>query len=809
MTAANTESQVDIVEFRELLKTPGPILLDGGMGSMLQAKGLALGEYPELAALEHPDWLKEIHRAYVEAGSQIIYANTFGANREKLRRTGKTVAEVVSASVALAREAAEGKALVALDLGPIGQLLEPTGILKFEDAVDIFKEIVTAGAAAGADLAVIETMTDLQEVRAALLAVKENSSLPVMATMSYEERGRTFLGCDPASAALTLEGMGADAVGVNCSLGPREMPPLVEELTRWTTLPIAVKPNAGLPDPGGAGYDITAEEFAASMARLADLGVKLYGGCCGTTPEYIARMKAELEGCTIRDIPRQVPAAVCSGTCTVPIDRVRVIGERINPTGKKAMKEALRKGDVDYMLNQALAQTGAGADILDVNVGLPEIDEADMMVRVVKALQGVTDAPLQLDSTDPKALEGALRVYCGKAIVNSVNGDEESMEAILPLVKKYGAAVVGLTLDRKGIPKSTEERMAIARRILDKALSYGIRREDVYIDCLTLTVSAEQAGAAQTLEALRRVHGELGLKTVLGVSNISFGLPARPLVNQNFLTMAMTCGLDLPIINPNLESMMAAVRSYHLLMNIDRDAREFIAAYGDAQVSTTITAGTSSAPAAAGTGERDLGKLVEAGLKSEAGQAARRLLAEREPMDVVDNILIPALDRVGADFESGRVFLPQLIQSAGAAQAAFEVIREMLSGQPGRETDKGTIVLATVKGDIHDIGKNTVKVLLENYGYTVIDLGKDVDPAAVVEAARKHGAALVGLSALMTTTLKSMEETIALLHREKVPCKTVVGGAVLTPEYAAQIGADFYAKDAKESVDVARRVFGK
>ena len=809
MTAANTESQVDIVEFRELLKTPGPILLDGGMGSMLQAKGLALGEYPELAALEHPDWLKEIHRAYVEAGSQIIYANTFGANREKLRRTGKTVAEVVSASVALARKAAEGKALVALDLGPIGQLLEPTGILKFEDAVDIFKEIVTAGAAAGADLAVIETMTDLQEVRAALLAVKENSSLPVMATMSYEERGRTFLGCDPASAALTLEGMGADAVGVNCSLGPREMPPLVEELTRWTTLPIAVKPNAGLPDPGGAGYDITAEEFAASMARLADLGVKLYGGCCGTTPEYIARMKAELEGCTIRDIPRQVPAAVCSGTCTVPIDRVRVIGERINPTGKKAMKEALRKGDVDYMLNQALAQTGAGADILDVNVGLPEIDEADMMVRVVKALQGVTDAPLQLDSTDPKALEGALRVYCGKAIVNSVNGDEESMEAILPLVKKYGAAVVGLTLDRKGIPKSTEERMAIARRILDKALSYGIRREDVYIDCLTLTVSAEQAGAAQTLEALRRVHGELGLKTVLGVSNISFGLPARPLVNQNFLTMAMTCGLDLPIINPNLESMMAAVRSYHLLMNIDRDAREFIAAYGDAQVSTTITAGTSSAPAAAGTGERDLGKLVEAGLKSEAGQAARRLLAEREPMDVVDNILIPALDRVGADFESGRVFLPQLIQSAGAAQAAFEVIREMLSGQPGRETDKGTIVLATVKGDIHDIGKNIVKVLLENYGYTVIDLGKDVDPAAVVEAARKHGAALVGLSALMTTTLKSMEETIALLHREKVPCKTVVGGAVLTPEYAAQIGADFYAKDAKESVDVARRVFGK
>ncbi|MGM9618303.1 MAG: homocysteine S-methyltransferase family protein [Oscillospiraceae bacterium] len=798
------------MEFRELLSAPGPILLDGGMGSMLQAKGLGLEESPELAALEHPDWLKDIHRAYVEAGSQILYANTFGANREKLRRTGRTVSEVVSASVAAAREAAAGRALVALDLGPIGQLLEPTGLLKFEDAVDIFKEMVLAGAAAGADLAVIETMTDLQEARAALLAVKEASSLPVIVTMSYEERGRTFLGCDPASVALTLEGLGADVIGINCSLGPREMPPLVEELTRWSTLPIAVKPNAGLPDPGGAGYDITAEEFTDSMAALTELGVKLYGGCCGTTPEYIRRTKESLAGRAIRDIPRHVPAAVCSGTRTVPIDRVRVIGERINPTGKQAMKEALRRGDVDYMLNQALTQTAAGADILDVNVGLPEIDEAEMMVRVVKALQGVTDAPLQLDTSDPKALESGLRVYCGKAIINSVNGDEESLRTVLPLAKKYGAAVVGLTLDKRGIPQSTEERLVIARRILDRALACGIRREDVFIDCLTLTVSAQQEGASQTLAALRRVHEELGLKTVLGVSNISFGLPARPLVNQTFLTMAMAHGLDLPIINPNLEAMMAAVRGYHLLMNIDRDAREFIAAYGGAQVSTTITTGASAAaaPAQPGSGERDLGQLVEAGLKHEAGQATRRLLAEREAMEIVDNILIPALDRVGADFEAGRVFLPQLIQSAGAAQAAFEAIREKLSGEPGRTADKGTIVLATVKGDIHDIGKNIVKLLLENYGYTVIDLGKDVEPAAVVEAARKHKAPLVGLSALMTTTLKSMEETIALLHREGVPCKIVVGGAVLTPEYALQIGADFYAKDAKASVDVARRVIG-
>ena len=797
------------MEFRELLKAEGPVLLDGGMGTMLQAKGLKLGEYPELAALEHPDWLLEIHRAYVEAGTQILCANTFGANREKLRRTGRTVEEVVPPSIAIAREAAEGRALVALDLGPIGQLLEPTGTLDFEAAVDIFAQEVRAAVSAGADLVMIETMTDLQECRAALLAVKENSQLPVLVSLTYEERGRTFLGHSPACAALTLEGMGADAIGVNCSLGPREMPELVRELTRWTTLPISVKPNAGLPDPGGAGYDITADEFAAAMADLTELGVKCYGGCCGTTPEYIAKLKAALSERTIANVPRSVPAAVCSPMCAVPIDRVRVIGERINPTGKKRMKEALIRDDIDFMLGQALEQTQAGADILDVNVGLPEIDEAGMMVKVVKALQGVTDAPLQLDSIRPEVLERALRVYCGKAIVNSVNGEEKVLDSILPLVKKYGASVVGLTLDQNGIPKTVQARMDIAQKILDKALAYGIRKEDVYIDCLTLTVSAEQEAASQTLEALRRVKSELGLKTVLGVSNISFGLPARPLVNQNFLTMAMTCGLDLPIINPNLEAMMAAVRSYHLLMNIDKEARDFIAAYGSATVSTSITTGGGTAQPAASVGERTLDQIVVAGLKGEAPAATRKLLETVGAMTVVDDILIPALDRVGADFETGKVFLPQLIQAAGAAQAAFEVIRERLSAQPGGESEpKGTIVLATVKGDIHDIGKNIVKVLLENYGYPVVDLGKDVEPAAVVEAAKKHNTPLVGLSALMTTTLGSMEATIRLLREAGLPCKVVVGGAVLTPDYARQIGADFYAKDAKESVDVARKVIG-
>ncbi len=779
------------------------------MGTMLQAKGLKLGEHPELAALDHPDWLLDIHRAYAEAGSQILCANTFGANREKLRRTGRTVEEVIPPSIAIAREAAAGRALVALDLGPVGQLLEPTGTLDFETAVDIFAQQVRCAVSAGADLVMIETMTDLQECRAALLAVKENSSLPVLVSMTYEERGRTFLGHAPACAALTLEGMGADAIGINCSLGPREIPALVEELTRWTTLPVSVKPNAGLPDPGGAGYDITADQFAAAMAELTGLGVKCYGGCCGTTPEYIAKLCKALEGRTIREVPRTVPAAVCSPVCAVPIDRVRVIGERINPTGKKRMKEALLRDDVDFMLSQALEQVQAGADILDVNVGLPEIDEAGMMVKVVKALQGVTDAPLQLDSTRPEVLEKALRVCCGKAIVNSVNGDEETLDAILPLVKKYGAAVVGLTLDKEGIPRTAQARVDIARRILDRALALGIRREDVYIDCLTLTVSAEQKGASQTLEALERVKKELGLKTVLGVSNISFGLPARPLVNQNFLTMAMTKGLDLPIINPNLEAMMAAVRCYHLLMNIDTDAREYIAAYANADVSTSITSGGNAPQSAAPAGERTLEQIVAAGLKGEAGPATRRLLETTDAMTVVDEILIPALDRVGADFEAGRVFLPQLIQAAGAAQAAFEVIRGRLSAQPGGEdTRKGTIVLATVKGDIHDIGKNIVKVLLENYGYPVVDLGKDVEPAAVVEAAKKHSAPLVGLSALMTTTLGSMEDTIRLLRAEQVSCQVVVGGAVLTPDYAKKIGADFYARDAKESVDVARQVIG-
>ena len=779
------------------------VFLDGAMGTQLQRRGLPLGAVPELANLEHPDWLADIHRSYVEAGSDILYANTFGANREKLARSGRTVAEVVSAGVALARQAAAGRALVALDVGPLGQLLEPNGTLRFEEAYDRFAEVMEAGAAAGADLVVIETMADLNEARAALLAAKERTSLPVLVSMSFEADRRTFLGCGVASMALTLSGLGADAIGINCSLGPLEMAPLVDELKRWTDLPLLLKPNAGLPDPAGGGYDIGPEQFAAALAGLGRAGVQLLGGCCGTGPEHIALLRRELEGARRARRAAAVPAAVCSGTRAVAIDRVRVIGERINPTGKKRFQQALREGDMDYILSQALAQTDAGADILDVNVGLPDVDEVRLLPETVRALQAVTDAPLQLDSTDPAALEGALRACCGKAIVNSVNGDPETLEAILPLVKKYGAAVVGLTLDQNGIPKTAEERLAIARRILDAALALGIPRRDVYIDCLTLTVSAEQAAAGETLRAVRMVKEELRLKTVLGVSNISFGLPARPLVNQNFLTMAMTCGLDLPILNPNVDAMMAAVRCFHLLTNVDAEARDFLAAYGG------DAAPTPSAPAA-GAAARPLGDLVELGLRGEAGQAARALLAAGEdPMALVDGVLIPALDRVGAQFEAGQRFLPQLIQAAGAAQAAFEAVREALAArQDGPPVRRAPIVLATVKGDIHDIGKNIVKVLLENYGFAVLDLGRDVDPERVARAVRETGAPLVGLSALMTTTLKSMEETIALLRREELPCRVMVGGAVLTADYAARIGADFYARDAKESVDIARRVMG-
>ena len=790
------------MNFKTLLQSGTYIDLDGAMGTMLQAKGMPVGAIPETLNLTHPDWLLDIHRQYIAAGAQIVYANTFGANPCKAQGCGHSSEELTAAGVKLAKQAAGDKALAALDIGPLGQLLEPTGTLSFEDAYAAFASQVKAGARAGADLAVIETMTDLAEARAALLAVKENSDLPVIVTMTFEETGRTFTGCSVAAMALTLTGLGADAIGINCSLGPHELVPLAQELRRWTHLPLVMKPNAGLPEPGSSRYDIGPEEFGSAMARLAALGVQLLGGCCGTTPAYIAALKKAAQGVPFARVVFPVPPAVCSASRVVTLDRVRVIGERINPTGKKRFQQALKNRELDYILAQGLEQSAAGADILDVNVGLPEVDEREMMVRVVKGLQGVVELPLQLDSSSPAVLEAALRTCHGKAIVNSVNGNRETLEAVLPLVKKYGAAVVGLTLDHRGILKTAGERFEIARTILDAALSYGIPRQDVCIDCLTLTASAEQDSALETIKAVKLVSRELGCPTVLGVSNISFGLPGREIINPAFLTLALGAGLTLPILNPNAAAMMGAVRAWNLLSGVDRDSREFVAHYGKAPT----TAPTASAPAAAGMG---LDYAVEHGLKTEAAALTRALIETVDPMEIVDGQLIPPLDRAGTAFEKGEIFLPQLIQCAGAAQAAFEVIKTRLASQSGGAVSKGTIVLATVQGDIHDIGKNIVKILLENYGYTVIDLGKDVPPQTVADAVRESSAPLVGLSALMTTTLGSMEATIALLKKEGLPCRVMVGGAVLTPAYAQKIGADWYARDAKESVDIAKGVFGE
>lgn len=783
--------------FNKLIKENDFIIFDGAMGTQLQAKGLKTGECPEVLSITHPEIVRDIHKSYIDAGSMVVYSNTFGANSYKLAESGYTVEEVVKASVKVAKEATAGtSALAALDIGPIGQLMEPTGSMSFDQAYEIYKEVILAGA--DADLIVFETMTDLAELKAGVLAAKENSSKPIVCTMTFEENMRTFTGCSVSSMALTLEGLGVDAMGVNCSLGPVQLRGVVEELTKWTTLPIIVKPNAGLPDPATGKYDLPPEEFATDMVNgIVPLGATILGGCCGTTPEYIRQLSLALKNAKPYKRSTVVPSAVCSQSRTVVINQPRIIGERINPTGKKLFKEALRNNNLDYILTQGIEQINAGAEILDVNVGLPEIDEEQMMIRAIKGLQGVVDVPLQIDSTIPQVLESALRVYSGKPIVNSVNGEEKSLETVLPLVKKYGAAVVGLTLDKDGIPKTAEGRFAIAEKIVKRANALGIKNSDIYIDCLTLTASAEQEGVLETLNALERVKKELGVKTVLGVSNISFGLPNRELVTSTFLTMALQKGLDLPIINPNIDAMTGAVRAYRLLANIDKNSVEFIQAYNNVDTKKPQTEKK----------EISLNYAIENGLKAEGAQVTEKLLESHSPMDIINDYLIPTLDKAGADFETGKIFLPQLIQSATVAQACFDVIKKKLISEDSAPVSKGKIVLATVKGDVHDIGKNIVKVLLENYGYTVIDLGKDVDYEEVVKATVDNNVKLVGLSALMTTTLKSMEETIALL-RKNCDCAVMVGGAVLTPDYAEKIGADYYSKDAKESVDIAKKVLG-
>ena len=799
----------------ELFRTRETVLLDGAMGTMLQAAGLPLGARPEALNLEDPALIESIHARYAAAGSRILCANTFGASAHKLAGSGYTVEQVVDAAIRCARQAAQPYgSLVALDIGPLGELLEPAGTLPFEEAVEAFAEIVRAGAAAGADLILCETFTDLYELKAALLACRETCGLPVLASMSFEAGGRTFTGCGVESFAAAARGLGADALGINCSLGPKEILPMARALCGAVPgdYPVFVKPNAGLPRADGSGYDITPQLFAMQMKPYRELGLFAVGGCCGTTPDFIRALHRVFDGCAVGREARPLPSVLCTPVQRVVVDGITVVGERINPTGKKRFQQALREGDMDYVLAQAISQAESGAAVLDVNVGAPGVDEPALMEQVVKALQSVVSLPLQLDSSNAAALERGLRVYNGKPIVNSVNGEQAVLDKLLPLCKKYGAAVVGLTMDEQGIPKTAAGRVAIAARIRDAALAAGIPLEDIYIDCLTLTASAQQEDVMATLDALRACKEELGVRTVLGVSNISFGLPCRPYLNTAFLTMAMYAGLDLAIMNPASEEMMGAVYAYGVLSGRDKQSGRYIARYAGRTMPSQAAqpaAPQASAPeeTSAGGPYAPLMKAVEQGLKGEAAAHTRALLAGHEPLDLVDHALIPALDAVGAGYEKGTLFLPQLLQSASAAQAAFEEIKAAVAknGAPG--SSKGKIVLATVKGDVHDIGKNIVRVILENYGFEVLDLGRDVPPEKVVEAVRESGARLVGLSALMTTTLKSMAETIEALHKAKLDCKIMVGGAVLTERYALEIGADWYAKDAKRSADIAKEFY--
>ena len=806
------------MQVNELFKQSNTILLDGGMGTMLQAAGLKLGARPEELNITDPALIEGIHGQYAAAGSRIVNANTFGASAHKLTGSAYTLEQIITAGIANCKRAcAPYGALTALDVGPLGELLEPSGTLAFEDAVAEYARIVKAGEAAGADLIFFETYTDLYELKAALLAAKENTHLPILASMSFEAGGRTFTGCTVESFAATARGLGADAVGINCSLGPKEIFPMAKRLAEAVpgNFPVFVKPNAGLPRADGSGYDITPQLFALQMKPYRELHLFAAGGCCGTTPEFIKLLNGTFAGCTPGRPAHRMPSVLCTPVDTVTVDGITVVGERINPTGKKRFQQALREGDMNYVLEQAVSQAEAGAQILDVNVGAPGVDEPVLMEQVVKALQSVTSLPLQLDSSNVEALARGLRVYNGKPIVNSTNGEPEKLAAILPLCKKYGAAIVGLAIDEKGIQPKAEDRVAIARRITEAALAAGIPREDIYIDCLTLTASAQQEDVLATVQALEACKKELGVRTVLGVSNISFGLPCRTYLNTTFLTMAMYAGLDLAIMNPSSEEMMAAVYAYNVLTNRDKQSIKYIERFADRVPASTALAQAAKAAPAASAAEAELTgpyaalmKAVEKGLKGDAAAHTRALLAEKQPLEVVDEALIPALDIVGAKYEKGTLFLPQLLQAASAAQSAFEEIKTAIAQKGEGSASKGRIVLATVKGDVHDIGKNIVRVILENYGFEVLDLGRDVPVETVVDTVREKDVHLVGLSALMTTTLKSMEETIAALHAAQLDCKIMVGGAVLTPEYAEKIGADWYAKDAKRSADIAKEFFG-
>ena len=776
--------------FLELIKKDF-IMLDGAIGTMLQKSGLVCGELPETLNLENPLLLEKIHSEYINAGAQIICANTFGANDIKLagRYAPNTLIE---AGIKIAKKAACGRALVALDMGPTGQLIDNFGTLSFDEAYQTFKAVAKAGERAGCDLVMIETMSDLAELRAAILAVRENTKLPVFAMMTFEKSGKTFTGVSPAAFSITATGLGVNAVGVNCSQGPNELYDVVKEIIANTDLPVIVKANAGLPQIDGS-YSISAKDFASAYKKLFKMGVNIIGGCCGTTPEYIAKLKNEAQDFEfIKRQPIKKILKVCSSSTVVAIDRPVVVGERLNPTGKKVYKEALAKGDFSYVAKTAIMQEEANAKILDLNVGIPGEDEKKLMLSAIEEVSSVCTLPLQIDSSDPIVLESALRRYSGKAIVNSVTADEDSLNKVLPIVKKYGAAVIGLTLDKNGIPKSCSERIKLAENIIKAADSFKIERENIIIDPLTLTAAAEQAQAKKTLAAIAKIKTKFKVKTALGISNISFGLPQRENINAAFLTMALENGLDLAIINPNSSEMSAAFDAFLVLKNIDGNAQEFILKHSEKILQTE---------------EKlfDISYCIEKGLKS-ASTAAKKLLETKTAFRVIEEDLIPALDRVGVLFETGKVFLPQLIAAAEAAKLCFEEIGKTLPKEDNIK--RGKILLATVKGDIHDIGKNIVKTVLENFGYEVFDLGKNVDAQNILDAINKYDIKLIGLSALMTTTVKNMKNTIELVKEKRPETVVMVGGAVLTYDYAVAINADFYGKDAISTARYAQKIFG-
>ena len=796
------------------------LFFDGGMGTLLQEKGLAPGELPETWNISRPEVIKEIHKRYIEAGSDIVLTNTFGANALKFHAEGCSLEDIVKTAVDLAKKAADEADTIssghsgisgrkrtvytALDIGPTGKLLKPMGDMDFETAYEAFREVMVWGEEAGADLIHIETMSDTYELKAAVLAAKENTSLPVFATAIFDERRKLLTGADVPSVIALLEGLRVDALGINCGMGPEQMLPVVEEYIKYSSLPVIVKPNAGLPKQrdGHTYYDVSPEEFAGYMGKIVSIGACVIGGCCGTTPDHIQAMTNFCRRLDIIPPSEKNDTIVSSYGQSVFLGKgSKIIGERINPTGKKKFKQALKDHDLEYILREGIAQQDNGAHILDVNVGLPDIDEISMMKETVQALQSVVNLPLQIDTVDAAAMEAALRIYNGKAMVNSVSGKQESMDKVFPLIRKYGGVVIGLTLDEAGIPGDAEGRVRIAERIISEAAKYGIKKKDIVIDALAMTISSEPDGAKVTLETLRRLRDDLNVNTVLGVSNISFGLPARPVVNAAFYTMAMMNGLSAGIINPSSEDMMKAWYAYHALMGLDANCESYIDHYSNVQTANAAPSENGRKTAVS------LRESIEKGLKEDAALITAELSETQEPLGIINTELIPALNHVGDGFEAGTIFLPQLLMSAEAAKSAFAILKDKMDKSGEVQEKIGTIILATVKGDIHDIGKNIVKVLLENYSFDVIDLGKDVAPEQIVDMVLDKNVKLVGLSALMTTTVVSMEETIHMLREQAPQCKVMVGGAVLNQEYADMIGADFYGKDAMQSVRYAQELF--